>query len=1334
MKIRYPEKNGRKEDLKFTNSFGKYLINHFNTWHGGIHIEKANTPIQAIADGRIIAYRFMDDYEELPKTEYTTDGSTTTKSENPDQKELNNYKYSNCFVLLQHDLLLQKEVKVNEGTTQETSELEKKYITFYSLYNHLMPINPLEGDKFLEAPELFSKEETVVTSNEGYIYKVQGLNARTLNKQGKISSVKLIIPFGEKVNIVKDEDGKEIKKGAYTKVTYTDDQGTTYKDIYIHTSTKYVKKIGDNKYEIITYKEDTKKWEGDSPKGARVRHATKTRAVIKDIIPHGEKVIIKEKKEDWYVIEGYEGYSHKTNFNVKKVFDPTKIEKNKIVACDIPIEAGQKVGYTGSLQGELSNWYYAAQVDVFMAEGTKAFLKNEFGAGKDKKHFTILPKGTLLQKSITIQVNLPEKLEVKVTDIKGVYANIKEAKKKITATVKKSLLGTYKDPAGSNNAYYTIPSDKFDTINKTYFDNQLPSHKTPLYWVSRAKKDGTNISKSQENELLKNKEYIAHRKLQYRPKNNPKTYWVKLKDLFPVTEIKTKEKVVKQLVPLGVKTGSIIEYFMKEDCRFEEKTIQIEYIDTHPAQKGDHTTLNKAITTAYIATPEQETDIDETLPKDVIVDLRNTKKVSQDTNTEWIQVHCSYASGSKRETKKGWIENKNFDTFSAYNWQKFGFTPLDGGDEYMYDIKDLREATDTESEFIKKLWKTISSTKDEVLCFFEIEAAYSTLETQLEIAKMVCKHKLEWAYSPQEIADEVTSFYDYIISKEEDEVKTFLEKLKNQKLDGIKGQVEKMMFWQKAAKLTYSPPPSPPKENTPKKRDFGITEEDRKELSSPVPTTTTNSTVETKKEKEVEIPKRTFPTTENVYHFHPIAFVNQMKLIFGEQTGKCSCNRDLTVEEFTDIFTRLRRSEKLGNDILNHDNCNISNNEKTFERLTEEFNKTTRKYGINHCVQKIHFIAQLYWESARFTTGLEYANGNNYNPGNHTEAKKNGNTQIGDGPKYKGRGFMQLTWRNSQIKYLKYAAKNIEGVLKGKSETELELRSNNYEKFISNDLVYAMDSAGWFWSKYKKVSFSKKSSKQKYADIYGKSLNEVALEVDKYQNLISVFVNGGGNGKKEREKYYKILKRIFRYDTKCINNKYSQANTIDNNSTTPWIEIAKMEIGVEEIYGIDYNDPRILEYHKTAGYTKKLMGREITDDYIKSKKIFDPWCGSFAYWCYSKSGIANENLNDTGYNAFSWKNWGIAPDKFEPCYGALAICDYSHVAFVIGKKGDKIVLLGGNQTGGDKSSNGMVCYSAIDKSKIIGYRYPKNYKISDINYDLKEISTDAKGDNHSTSR
>lgn len=261
--------------------------------------------------------------------------------------------------------------------------------------------------------------------------------------------------------------------------------------------------------------------------------------------------------------------------------------------------------------------------------------------------------------------------------------------------------------------------------------------------------------------------------------------------------------------------------------------------------------------------------------------------------------------------------------------------------------------------------------------------------------------------------------------------------------------------------------------------------------------------------------------------------------------GNCYCNRDLTEAEFVEIFQKLRDSESRvkkdsGYNLFGHKDCPLPASERTIKKLMDIFNATARKHSINLCIQKNHFISQIYWESDRFRTTLEYASGNGYNPGKHDDAISNGNVKNGDGPKYKGRGLMQLTWRNNQIKYLKAVKNAVEGKLVGKPDAAIELRSNNYEEFISNNLFYAMDSAGWFWSVHGRASFEKKENRVKFKEILDKSLNDIALFVDKYQARISIIVNGGGNGKAERAQYYTELKKIMKYDS-CINNKESQS-------------------------------------------------------------------------------------------------------------------------------------------------------------------------------------------------
>ena len=402
MKVNYPEKDVKDGDLKFNNMFGAYLINHMNTFHGGVHIEGIDKKIQAIADGRIIAYRFMDDYEYLEKTDNVTKTETQEETSVKTEKKDTYFKYSNCFVVIQHDLELTKEVKDKKATKEETTKEEKKYVTFYSVYNHLMPLsdyykpneNPdikeLRAD--IEIPDQFKKITAIVQSEEGYEgtkEKVKGLNARVLNPSGKIyplqdKYIDFVIPKGEIVKKYINEEGEnEIVQTDYTRVVYIDKNKVTHNNIYINNKSKFVKDLG--KEYRIEYSGDLGVFLNESniteekkkePKGARVRRSADSSSEIIKLIPKGHNVEIAEKikrhigkdgKPYWWVkIKGSENeYTHSSNFNITEGYDDSKIEKNKIVACDIPIKSEQHLGYTGWLQGELNSWYKASQIDIY---------------------------------------------------------------------------------------------------------------------------------------------------------------------------------------------------------------------------------------------------------------------------------------------------------------------------------------------------------------------------------------------------------------------------------------------------------------------------------------------------------------------------------------------------------------------------------------------------------------------------------------------------------------------------------------------------------------------------------------------------------------------------------------------------------------------------------------------------------------------------------------------------------------------------------------------------------------------------------------------------------
>lgn len=793
---------------------------------------------------------------------------------------------------------------------------------------------------------------------------------------------------------------------------------------------------------------------------------------------------------------------------------------------------------------------------------------------------------------------------------------------------------------------------------------------------------------------------------------------------------------------------------------------------------GEKVLLASNVTNAYLAIPDDAKDVfNQYTEKDVVVKFKNVEEKKSKKNAakpyHYKKIVCEYILNNETVQKIGWVDASKFKTkdyFSAYNWDKFGFLSVENGKtEFAYELKAQGNYVEVRSEIVKNIWDKLDVDDNNEIDIQEIHSAFRTKETQDFISKLVWQHKSEWAYSYYEIKQAIGKRYNkrlnYLknnphIPKERKDV---LEEILNIKLHELSEQVNNLMFWEKAKKVKYKlREKQEPIVGSKKSISLDFLGEHRNDIiansstsnasnntntavttqnttTTPKPNTTETSPVVENKETEVKKPERTFPSSNEVYHFHPIAFVEHMKKIFGERkTGECYCNRDITVKEFKNIFTRIRRSEKLNNGILNHNNCAIPSSDKTFEKLTEEFNKTANKYGINQCIQKMHFIGQIYWESARFTTGLEFADGSGYNPGQHRDSAKMGNTVAGDGPKYKGRGFMQLTWRNSQIEYLKYASKNTDGALKGKTDAELELRSNNYEKYISDDLEYAMDSAGWFWSNYKKIAFDSKSKKTKYADILGKTLNEVALKGDKYTDIISIFVNGGGNGKSERRKYYSLLKNIFKYDFICVNNENRQ--DIESGDVAPWVKFVYQEFA--EYQGLNETESplkeKIKQYHNSS--TAKGKDHEIS------------WCASFVSWCFEQAGYKNINSGSNSF-AFDWAPEGnqMAKDKSdsfrtpdpnltgwaegeecEPFVGAVIVLNYSHCAIIVGKNSslNKYVYIGGNQGNGSVSGAQQIKYGTVTIGK--EYAIMKPIKYNPNSFELPEMNQNADGSYAST--
>lgn len=162
-------------------------------------------------------------------------------------------------------------------------------------------------------------------------------------------------------------------------------------------------------------------------------------------------------------------------------------------------------------------------------------------------------------------------------------------------------------------------------------------------------------------------------------------------------------------------------------------------------------------------------------------------------------------------------------------------------------------------------------------------------------------------------------------------------------------------------------------------------------------------------------------------------------------------------------------------------------------------NEMLFKYEINGPYHRAHFLSQCLHESAHLDTTLEFGSGVNYDPGRHADAEKNGNTKIGDGPTYRGRGLIQLTWKNNYIRFSKHSG----------------VDCVNDSSLVAASMANAIEASCWYW-RFNGAVHKKFDAK-----------GDINILVDNDRDnvkLITLAVNGGDNGLLDRMKYFNLIK------------------------------------------------------------------------------------------------------------------------------------------------------------------------------------------------------------------
>ncbi len=170
--------------------------------------------------------------------------------------------------------------------------------------------------------------------------------------------------------------------------------------------------------------------------------------------------------------------------------------------------------------------------------------------------------------------------------------------------------------------------------------------------------------------------------------------------------------------------------------------------------------------------------------------------------------------------------------------------------------------------------------------------------------------------------------------------------------------------------------------------------------------------------------------------------------------------------------------------------------------LAEWLNATCPRYEIDTPQEYGHFLAQACHETDRFKTLREYASGRAY------EGRADlGNTQPGDGVRFRGRGIFQTTGRANYL--------------------QLGIRKGRRDLFINSpELLEQPEHAVWSACEFWRTRGLNDVANHADSDVLKKKYRRRIIDVSPVE-YIGIAINGGYNGMDERKRYYAIARRVL---------------------------------------------------------------------------------------------------------------------------------------------------------------------------------------------------------------
>jgi predicted chitinase len=227
------------------------------------------------------------------------------------------------------------------------------------------------------------------------------------------------------------------------------------------------------------------------------------------------------------------------------------------------------------------------------------------------------------------------------------------------------------------------------------------------------------------------------------------------------------------------------------------------------------------------------------------------------------------------------------------------------------------------------------------------------------------------------------------------------------------------------------------------------------------------------------------PAATTLWHAHPVKFI--------EHLAKCMW---LSKNELELIYP-----EQSGSD----DEISHGTPAEVREKYRVDINKCCYRYGINSRLRQAHVFGQGAVESMSLNEMVEIASGTQYE-----NKELLGNCQPGDGPRFKGRGFKQLTGRYNYAEYWCFR-----GWLKKGKDFDIGWEHDHAKRYppvdrperLIENTFSCIDAGCW------------------YATVF-RNGTAAAMDLDDVAKVTKA-INGGENGLKARMKFTSRMRRIL---------------------------------------------------------------------------------------------------------------------------------------------------------------------------------------------------------------